>query len=101
MIESTIRSAITPPQARQVVGRKAKLGQKLPKLVDHQSFREHVGCLKIGTDMLKIGTDMLKIDIPCNGMFSDEVVVHLDVLCPSMEYRVPSQVDVAKIVAVD
>ena len=80
MIESTIRSAITSPQARQVVGWKTKLGRKLPKLVSPQSFREDVGCLKIGADVLKV-------DIPYKDTFLDEVVVYLNVLCPSMEDR--------------
>ena len=94
MTESVVRSAITPPQARQVVGRKAKFGRKLPKLVSPQSFHEDV-------DHLKIGIDMSKVDIPSSDTFRDEVVVHLDVLYPSMEYQVLSQVDDAKIVAVD
>ena len=78
MTESTIKSAITPPRAQQVVGRKTKLGRKLPKLVSPQSFREDVGCLKIGADVLKV-------DIPYKDTFLDEVVVYLNVLCPSME----------------
>ena len=87
-------SAITPPQAREVVGCKAKPGLKLPKLVSPQSFCEDIG-------RLKIGNDMSKVDIPCDDPIPNEVVVHLNVLCPSMEYRVPSQGDAAKIVLVD
>ena len=76
--ESVVRSAFTPPQARQGVG------QKLAKLVGLQSFCDDVGCLKIGVDVLKV-------DIPCKDTFSDEVVVHLNVLCSSMEDGVLSK----------
>ena len=72
-------STITPPQARQVGGQKAKLDRKLLKLFGPQSFSKDVS-------RLKIDIDMLKVDIPNNDKFPDEVVVHLDVLCPSMEY---------------
>ena len=44
---------------------------------------------------------MLKVEIPCNDTFLDNVVVHLNVLFPSMEYQILSQVDVAKVDAVD
>ena len=94
MIESVVGSVITPPQARQVVGRKAKLGRKLLKLVGSQSFREDVG-------RLNIGTDMLRVDIPCNDMSRDEVAVHLNVLCPSMEDGVSSKMDIVEIVVVE
>ena len=56
MTESTIRSIITPPQAWQGVGRKAKPRRKLLKLVGPQDFHEDV-------DRYKIGVDMSKIDI--------------------------------------
>ena len=51
--------------------------------------------------ILKILADMLKVDIPRNATLPDEVVVHLDVLCPSMEYRIPSKMDVVEIVTID
>ena len=92
--ELDVRSAITPSQARKVVGRKTKLGRKLPKLVSPQSFREDVGCLKIGADVLKV-------DIPYKDTFLDEVVVYLNVLCPSMEDGVSSKMDTTEIVAVE
>ena len=38
--------------------------------------------------------DMLKVDIPCNDMFPNEVVVHLGMLCLS-------KVDATKIAIVD
>mgnify|MGYP000712859241 CR=1 FL=1 len=78
MTESAFRLAITLPQARQVVGRETKLSRKLPKLVCTQGFREDVGCLKIGANVLKV-------NIPYKDMFSDEVVMHLNVLCLSVE----------------
>ena len=93
MTEPTVRSAITPPQAWQIVGRKTKLSWKLPKLVGPQSFREDVGCLKIGVNVWKVY-------IPCKNKFSYEVVVHLNVLCPSMEDGVSSKMDTVEIVAV-
>ena len=94
MFESTIRSAITSPQARQVVGWKTKLGRKLPKLVGPQSFGEDVSCLKIGIDVLKV-------DIPCKDTFSIEVVVHLNVLYPSMEDGVSNKMNTFEIVTVE
>ena len=93
MTESTVRSAITPPQARQGVGRKAKLGWKLPKLVSPQGFHEDVDCITIGVDVLKV-------DIPYKDMFSNEVVMHLNELCSSMEDRVLSKMDTTEIVVV-
>ena len=87
-------SAITPPQAREVVGCKAKPGLKLPKLVSPQSFCEDIG-------RLKIGNDMSKVDIPCDDPIPNEVVVHLDVLCPSMEDKVSSKMYTTEIVVVD
>ena len=44
---------------------------------------------------------MLKVDIPYKDTFSDEVVVHLNVLCPSMEDGVSSKMDTVEIVAVE
>ena len=43
---------------------------------------------------------MLKVDIPCNDMSRDEVAVHLNVLCPSMEDGVSSKMDTTEIVVV-
>ena len=94
MIESTVRSVITPPQARQVVGRKTKLSKKLTKLVDPQGFCEYFGCPKIGVDVLKV-------DIPSKNTFSDELVVHLNVLCLSMEDGVLSKMDIVEVVIVE
>ena len=93
IVRSTVRSAIAPPQARQVVGWKTKLSRKLPKLVRPQSFREDVGCLKIGVNVWKVY-------IPCKNKFSYEVVVHLNVLCPNMEDGVSSKMDTTEIVVV-
>ena len=92
--ESIVRSVITPPQARQVVGRKTKLSKKLTKLVDPQGFCEYFGCPKIGVDVLKV-------DIPSKNTFSDELVVHLNVLCLSMEDGVSSKMDIVEIVVVE
>ena len=66
----------------------------MPKLVGPQSFREDVGCLKIGVDVLKV-------DIPSKNTFSDELVVHLNVLCLSMEDGVSSKMDIVEIVVVE
>ena len=44
---------------------------------------------------------MFKVDIPCKNTFSDEVVVHLNVLCPSVEDRVSSKMDTTDIVAIE
>ena len=44
---------------------------------------------------------MLQVDISGQDPFSDELVVHLDVLSLSMENQVPSQVNVARVVAVE
>ena len=92
--ELDVRSAITPSQARKVVGRKTKLGRKLLKLDGPQSFREVVGCLKIGDDVLKV--NILRKDT-----FLDEVVVHLNVLCSSMEDGGSSKMDTTEIVVVE
>ena len=73
---------------------KGQPDQKLSKLVGSQGFHEDV-------DHLKIGDDMSKIDIPYNDPFPNEVVVHLNVLCLSIEYGVSSQVKAAKIDALD
>ena len=76
------------------MGRKTKLGRKLLKLDGPQSFREVVGCLKIGDDVLKV--NILRKDT-----FLDEVVVHLNVLCSSMEDGDSSKMDTTEIVAVE
>ena len=60
-------------------------------IVGPQGFREDVSCLKMGADVLKV-------DIPCKDTFSDEVVVHLDVLSPSMEEGVSNEMNVVKVV---
>ena len=57
-------------------------------------FREDVG-------RLKSRVDMLKVDIPHKDMLSNEKVVHLDVLCPSMEDKVSSKMYTTEIVVVD
>ena len=44
---------------------------------------------------------MLKVDIPYKDTISDEVVVHLNVLCPSVEDMVLSKMDTTEIVAVE
>ena len=41
--------------------------------------------------------DVLKVDIPRNDMFLDKVVVHLDMLCLSMEDQVLSKMDIVEI----
>ena len=42
-------------------------------------------------DYLKIHADMLKVHIPRKDILLDEMVVHLNVLCPSMEDEVSSK----------
>ena len=49
---------------------------------------------------MKIGVDVLKVDIPYKNTFSDELVVHLNVLCPNMEDGVSSKMDTTEIVVV-
>ena len=86
--------AFTPPQAWQARGWKTKLRQELPKLVGPKCLREDVS-------RLKVHIDVLKVDIPHKDTFSSEVVMHLNLLTPSMEYRIPSKMDIVEIVAVD
>ena len=74
---------LTPPQARQVKGRKTKLRRDLLKLVDPYGFCEYI-------DLLKIRVDMLKVDIPRKDTQSNKMVVQLNVLCLSMEDWIPS-----------
>ena len=73
---------------------KGQPDQKLSKLVGSQGFHEDV-------DHLKIGDDMSKIDIPYNDPFPNEVVVHLNVLCLSVEDMVSSKMDTSEIVAAE
>ena len=44
---------------------------------------------------------MLNVDIPRKYMFSDEMVVHINVLCLSMQVWVLSKMYIADIVALD
>ena len=43
----------------------------------------------------------MKVNIPCKNTFSDEVVVHLNVLCLSVEDMVSSKMDTSEIVAAE
>ena len=63
---------------------------RLPKLVSSKCLREDV-------NHLNVRVDVLKVDIPNQDTFSDEMVVHLDVLSSSMEDGVSSKVYTAKV----
>ena len=43
----------------------------------------------------------MKVNIPCKNTFSDEVVVHLNVLCLSMKDEVSTKMDTVEIVVVE
>ena len=44
---------------------------------------------------------MLQVDILGQNTLLDEVILHFDVLSPSMEYWVPSEVNTVHVVAVE
>ena len=83
----------TPPQAWQVRDRQPEVCHELPKLVGSYNFSEDVG-------RLKICANVLEVDITNKNALSNEVIVHFDMLCPRVEHRVPSQINIAHIVAV-
>ena len=67
-----------PPQARLVDGQKTKVCRELSQVVDSQGLHEDV-------IRLQVRVEVLQVDIFGQNMLSDEVLVHFDVLGPSME----------------
>ena len=60
-----------------------KCHRELLKLAHAEDLRKDV-------DHLKVGADMFKFDVTCDDALANIVIVHLDVLSPAMEDRIPS-----------
>ena len=79
---------MAPPQAQLGDGRKNEVRRELPQLVNSQGLSQDVSCLQVRANVLQV-------DISGQNLLSDEVIVHFDVLGPSMEDWVLSELNIA------
>ena len=70
------------------------------KIEDILSLGDHDAVFMKMSTVCKFMLNVLQVNISSQDTFSNEVVVHLDVLSPSMKNWVANQVDTAHIIAV-